>query len=97
MAAASDGVTSKECGSSAGLEMIDFTDAWSPAMALATLPHTFVDATTDAVACWLDAALLSWLQPTALAIRPVPKARLTAALIARMHAPNTNENRFQLL
>ena len=51
MVAASAGVTSKECGSSAGLEMIDFTDAWSPVTAPATLPHTFVDATTDAVAC----------------------------------------------
>jgi hypothetical protein len=31
--------------------MIDFTEAWSPVTALATLPHTFVDATTDVVAC----------------------------------------------
>jgi hypothetical protein len=51
-------------------------------MALATLPHTFVDATT--VAWWSEAALWSWLQPTAPAIRPVLKATPTAALIARI-------------
>ena len=94
MAAASAGVTSKECGSSAALLMIDFTIAWSPVTALATLPHTLVEATTAVVPCWWSSLVCCWLQP---ATSPTPIATTTAVLIARIRTPNTNENRFQLL
>jgi hypothetical protein len=95
MAAASDGLASKECGSAAGSVMIEDTLAWSPAMALATLPQTLVEATTvGVVAAPAPSDFLSL--PHALSPTDSTSAETATTVPTRTTTPrNTNENRFQ--
>ena len=73
----SAGVASNECGSAEAPVSIDLTDACCPATALATLPHTSVDATM-LTASW-SCPDASWLQPAAVS---AATASPTASLIA---------------